>query len=126
MNKKVVLFIAMGILGYVAFATSVLTFVKDDSNQMHWEDREAFNRKYINQLSISTPLNRQQVIDNLSAPDITEAKKVGDEIYQLLFYRTHRIKSDGYTTKDECTPLLFQNNMLIAIGTSALQQYKAK
>lgn len=126
MNKKVVFFISIGILGYLAFATSVLTFVKDDSGQMHWEDREAFNRKYINQLSISTPLERQHVIESLGAPDITEAKKISDEIFQLLFYRTHRKKSDGYTTEDECTPLLFHNNMLIAIGTSALQQYKAK
>ncbi len=91
---------------------------------MQWNDREAFNRKYIAQLpQLPTP-DRQQVIGRLGGPDITEAVKVQQDIYQLMYYRTKRAISDGITTKDECSPLLFKNQRLIAIEAQALSQYQ--
>ena len=41
-----------------------------------------------------------------------------------MFYRPQHIKSDGFTTQDECTALLFKNNLLIAIGKTAYQQFQ--
>jgi hypothetical protein len=39
----------------------------------------------------------------------------------VLFYRTHRRDGDGVTTKDECTPLVFKNGLLIGWGDAAYQ-----
>ena len=43
------------------------------------------------------------------------------ETVQVLFYRTHHQKSDGKTTKDECTPLVFKQNRLTGWGDKAYQ-----
>ena len=44
------------------------------------------------------------------------AKKFADNNYQVMFYRTQHVKSDGITTQDECTFLLFVNGILKEIG----------
>jgi hypothetical protein len=124
MNKKVIFRILMAIALYGVFAALVVTFYDDSPANMHWEDRESFNRQYISRLSLdSTDLNK--IINELGSPDITEARKVADNNFQITFYRTQHVKSDGITTQDECTALLFKNNQLIAIGKSAHQEYQA-
>ncbi len=123
--NKIVKLILVGIALYVAFAASILTFYKDDPSRMHWEDREAFNIQFISKLSLTDATTQKTVIDYLGSPDLTEAQKINDVVYQVLFYRTQRTKSDGFTTRDECTPMLFKDGVLIAIGASAWQTYKA-
>ncbi len=61
---------------------------------------------------------------NLGGPDITEAIETSEGIYQIVYYRTLRAISDGITTKDECTALLFHNQKLIAVASPAEQQYR--
>ena len=123
MDKKVVKFVAVGFGLYAVFAASVLTFYEDDPDQMNWEDRQAFNKNFINTLSLDQPTLKSYVIQSLGSPDITEAKQVSDINYQVMFYRTQHQTSDGITTKDECTPILFKNGELIAWGTGAYEQY---
>ena len=91
---------------------------------MKWEDREAYNRQYIAKLKLDN-FTFEQALENLGSPDITEAKKVGDVNYQVMFYRTQHMKSDGITTQEECTPLLFSNGLLTAIGNVAYEQFKS-
>lgn len=124
MSKKVVKYSAIGFGIYAIFAASVLTFYEDDPDQMGWEDRQAFNKRFINELSIDDQIQKNYVIDSLGSPDITEAKQIDSgTALQVMFYRTQHQQSDGITTKDECTPLLFKNGQLIAWGEGAYQQY---
>lgn len=123
MDKKVVKFVGFGFAAYAIFAATVITFYEDDPDQMRWEDRQAFNKKFINELSIDTSVTKQFFIESLGSPDITEAKMAQENSYQVMFYRTHHKKSDGITTKDECTPLLFKNGQLIAWGDGAYEQF---
>ena len=123
MDNKVVKFAVIGFGLYFVFAGSVLTFYEEDTNQMGWEDRQAYNMKYINDLSLSNNTIKTTIVTDLGSPDITEAKQAEEDYYQVMFYRTHHQKSDGITTKDECTPILFKNDKLIAWGTGAYEQY---
>jgi len=89
-----------------------------------WDDREVFNRKYIATLSIDDQLTKASIIENMGSPDLSEAKQTTESNIQVLFYRTQHKKSDGITAKDECTAMIFKNDMLIAWGDNAYQQYK--
>ncbi len=123
MNVKTLVLLLTGLLLYAGLTSITLLFYKDDPEQMNWQDREAFNTRYIYKLDLTKPISRDEVIDYLGGPDITEAKKQQQQIYQVLYYRTHRTKSDGITTRDECTAILFKNQQLIAIGETAVEQY---
>jgi hypothetical protein len=123
MDKKVVKFVAIGFSLYAVFAAAVLFLYEDNPDQMGWEDRQAYNKRYISQLSLEQQVVRVDVIERLGSPDLTEAKQVQNNRYQVMFYRTQHQQSDGITTKDECTPLLFKDDSLIAWGDSAYQEY---
>ncbi|GHB74945.1 DUF3192 domain-containing protein [Psychrosphaera saromensis] len=123
MDKKVVKFVVIGFGLYAVFAALVLTFYEDDTDNMGWEDRQAFNKRYISALSLDENIERSNVIQTLGSPDLTEAKRKDDTSFQVMFYRTQHLQSDGITTKDECTPMLFKNGYLIAWGDSAYQQF---
>ena len=124
MNFKVIRNIAIGISVYAIFITSVLFYYEDNPEARPWDDREEINRKYIAGLSFDDNLNKTLIIEKLGVPDISEAKQFNGNTVTVLFYRTQHVKSDGITTVDECTALLFNNNKLIAWGRNAYEQYK--
>jgi len=111
MNKKVVIRIILALAIYGFLILLVVNFYDDNPSNMKWEDREEFNRQFISQLQIKK-FNFDQAIEKLGKPDITEAKSVDDHYYQVLFYRTQHLKSDGFTTQDECSYLFFIDNIL--------------
>lgn len=111
MNKKVVIRIILGLAMYGLFVVLVVNFYDDNPSNMKWEDREEFNRQFINQLQINK-FHFDQAIEKLGKPDITEAKSVDGHYFQVLFYRTQHMKSDGFTTQDECSYLFFIDNVL--------------
>lgn len=123
MNKKVVIRILIALAIYGVFVALVVNFYDDSPSDMEWGDRESFNRQYIGKLTLEK-FDFEQAIKELGSPDITEAKKVEDNNFQVMFYRTQHVKSDGFTTQDECTALLFKNGSLIAIGKTAYQQFQ--
>jgi hypothetical protein len=123
MNKKVVIRILIALAIYGVFVALVVNFYDDSPSDMEWGDRESFNRQYIGKLTLEK-FDFEQAIKELGSPDITEAKKIDKNNFQVMFYRTQHIKSDGFTTQDECTALLFKNNLLIAIGKTAYQQFQ--
>lgn len=125
MIKKFIVIMLASILAYVSIAFSVMQFYKDDPTYMDMADRQKFNLNYLATLDATKQTKRSTVIDNLGAPDITEAKQIGNEVYQVMFYRTRKIRDDNITTKDECTPLLFLNGLLIAWGSEAYNQYQS-
>lgn len=124
MNKRIWLMLALAIPLYPLITWLVLTYYQDDPSKMIWTDREAYNHKYISQLDPKIGLTQQQLIEKLGGPDITEAEMIGKTTYQLMYYRTKRDISDGITTKQECTALLFKNQQLIALADQAVQQYQ--
>lgn len=121
MNKKIIQRATIGFLIYLVFAALVLFFYPDDPDAMDWRDREQYNKVQIGKLELGT--TRTQIIERMGAPDISEAKQLDDTRVQIMFYRTQHMESDGITTMNECTPLLFENDKLIAWGDGTYQQY---
>lgn len=123
MNTKVIKIIAVGFLVYVGFAAVILHFYQADPESMNWQERETFNQKQIGTLNLG--VTKDEVIRLLGSPDISEAKQIDSGEVQVLFYRTHHVKSDGITTRDECTPLLFKDDKLTAWGADAYSDYQS-
>ncbi|MCR2595581.1 DUF3192 domain-containing protein, partial [Salmonella enterica] len=80
------------------------------------QDREAYNKRYIEKLKIEDTATLNSVLEYLGSPDLTFAKRDEDQVWQIVFYRTQHKTSDGITTIDECTGLLFKNGQLILWG----------
>ncbi|WP_166425108.1 DUF3192 domain-containing protein [Paraglaciecola sp. 20A4] len=121
MNKKIVTRIGIGVALYGIFVAAVLLFYPDSAQDMDWKDREEYNKVQVAKLELGQ--NKQQILDLLGGPDISEAKKTAEDTFQVMFFRTQHVKSDGITTQDECTALLLKNDELIAWGDSAYQDY---
>ncbi|MGL1959443.1 MAG: DUF3192 domain-containing protein [Colwellia sp.] len=115
MNKKIITRVLLALALYGIFAALVVTFYDDSPDKMKWNDRETYNRQFIAKLQLDQ-FTFEQAITELGSPDITEARKVVDDNYQVMFYRTQHVKSDGITTQNECTFLLFINGILKEIG----------
>ena len=87
-----------------------------------WKDTQEANRKIISELVIGA--ERSNVLTRMGTPSFSEAfVKDGDQ-FNILFYRTHHTNSDGETTKDETTPLVFENDKLIGWGDDILSSVR--
>lgn len=115
MNKKIISRVLLALAAYGIFVILVVLFYDDSPDKMMWEDREEYNRQFIAKLQLEK-FTFEQAIEQLGSPDITEARKVANDNFQVMFYRTQHVKSDGITTQDECTFLLFINGVLKEIG----------
>jgi hypothetical protein len=115
MNKTVISRILMALTVYGIFVILVVNFYDDSPANMKWEDREAYNQKFIAKLQLDQ-FTFEQALIQLGSPDITEAKIKDSKKFQVLFYRTHHITSDGVTTQDECSFLVFVDGQLKEIG----------
>ncbi|MBV1908230.1 MAG: DUF3192 domain-containing protein [Kangiellaceae bacterium] len=91
---------------------------RDDHND-NWRSHQRDNLSTINQLEIND--SRSSVVEQLGAPDFSEAFERNGDSYRVLFYRTQHRHSDGETTKDETTPLVFRDNKLVGWGNDALR-----
>ncbi len=79
-----------------------------------WEREQERNSEKIADLDIG--MERSAVVSRLGTPSFSEAfSRDGDE-YRILFFRTRHRHSDGDTTRDETTPLVFKNDTLIGWG----------
>lgn len=115
--KKGFLIALIGFVLYALIAGGIMHFYTANPETMTWREREIFNRKYIGRLKIGT--HRDEVLRLLGPPDISEARTSGGRNITILFYRTQHVRSDGITTRDETTPLLFLDDQLISWGESA-------
>ncbi|MDB5968589.1 MAG: hypothetical protein JWQ90_1039 [Hydrocarboniphaga sp.] len=78
---------------------------------------EERNRSLIGLLPLGATLADVQV--QLGTPDFSEALRGKDGEYRVLRYRTQHLHSDGDTTRDETTALVFLNGKLSGIGETA-------
>ncbi|WP_404341055.1 DUF3192 domain-containing protein [Pseudoalteromonas mariniglutinosa] len=116
--KKILLIAALT----APFLTGCVIAVSDGDADTHWTGGSSKswqkvhkdNRDKIAALALDS--SYQVVINHLKTPNFTELLKKNDDVYQVLFYATHSIHSDGKTSKDECTPLVFKNDKLIGVG----------
>lgn len=91
--------------------------VNDHGWNDDWEEEQVSNREAIASLDIG--MERSVVMQRLSMPEFSEAYTHDGEEYRVLFFRTQHRHSDGETTRDETTPLVFRNNTLIGWGEEA-------
>ena len=117
--KKSLLVLAA--LAPIALSGCVISVDGDGEYGYHsdWQDREYKNRKQIARLETNTDIST--IKQRMGIPDFNELHSRDNDEYQVLYYRTHRRDGDGVTTKDECTPLVFKNGVLIGWGDTAYQ-----
>lgn len=86
-----------------------------------WRDRQERNRKAIARLDLGTPV--EEVERELGSPDFSEAfVAVDGGEYRVFFYRTHHRHSDGDTTRDETTPVVFRDGRVYGFGDDVYGQ----
>ena len=86
---------------------------KDES----WKQEQKTNNRHI--ASLSTGATYDDVRMLMGTPRFNEAFSEGADNYQVIFYRTRHVHGDNKTTKDECTPLIFKNGVLVGFGEKA-------
>ncbi|WP_404402526.1 DUF3192 domain-containing protein [Idiomarina seosinensis] len=96
------------------------TGLQHDQAQYDGKQREQQNRNKIAALPMA--LSAEEVRQRLGTPDFNDRWQGENRNIQVLYYRTHRLHSDGNTTRDECTPLVFINNELVGTGQLALDR----
>lgn len=95
-----------------------------DEDGRRWSRAAESNMRHIHELSIGRSL--QSVVDDMGQPEISEAFVRNGKTYRVYYYRTARVHSDGKTTKDETTPLVFLDDRLVGWGDTAVQHAMAK
>ncbi|MBU2977846.1 DUF3192 domain-containing protein [Alteromonas sp. C1M14] len=112
--------LALAVISPLALSGCVISVGGDgDHYSADWEDREQNNRKHVSQLEKN--MTYESVVRTMGVADFNEMLEKGDHAYRILFYRTNRTMDDGMTTKDECTPLIFEDGVLVGWGDSAYQ-----
>jgi len=67
-------------------------------------------------------MTKKQVMEIMGKPDLNESyQKVDGGAIVILFYYINRKWSNGNVTKDECTPIVFENGKLIGWGDEFYQ-----
>ncbi|CAB0151614.1 hypothetical protein PSI9734_01989 [Pseudidiomarina piscicola] len=92
----------------------------DSSSSSDYRKVEDKNRRMIATLDDMSSLS--DVRTTMGTPDFTNRLTVDGVRYDVLYYRTHRVEADGNTTKDECTPVIFKDGMLVGTGELALNR----
>ena len=93
---------------------------QSSSSSSEWKQVQKSNKAKIAELEIGTSLT--DVKTTMGTPNINEAFTENNKQYQVLFYRTRHKHSDGETTKDECTPLIFVDGTLQSWGQKAYKK----
>jgi hypothetical protein len=91
-----------------------------DSEEGDWEDRQRNNAKKIQKLELGRTISSIKV--DFGEPDLVESFRREAKDYKVLFYRTQHTHSDGMTTRDETTPLVFVEDILVGWGESAIEK----
>lgn len=91
----------------------------EDDDDDSWAERARHNSQEIDRLVVGASMD--SVIASMGQPDIREAFVRAGTTYDAYYYRTHRVKSDYRTTKDEAVPLVFVGGKLVGWGESAIE-----
>lgn len=91
----------------------------------YWQVQQDKNRELLSKLSMG--MTSDQVITLMGTADFSEAyikptENQGEQPIKVMFYRTQWAQGDGKTTKDECTPIVFRDDVLVGWGNTAYKQ----
>ncbi len=106
MKKLIVMFVG----AYLLQACVVV----DTVTMRGWELQQQQNREDI--ASLQTGVSINAVLAKMGTPEFNEIQESNAGMAQVLYYRTQRVRDDGNTSKDECTPLLFVDGKLKGWG----------
>ncbi len=87
-----------------------------------WKEEQRLNSELISQLDMG--MERSTVVGKLGTPADSEAFENNGEEHRVLFYRTRHTLSDGRTTRDETTPLVFKNDVLVGWGDAVYAELR--
>ncbi|MAD77302.1 MAG: hypothetical protein CML20_21420 [Rheinheimera sp.] len=118
--KSLSLLIAASLLTGCVVAIGDKDYEDSDNADSEWRSTQQANLKQINQFQPGMAFSN--VVSRMGNPDFTEFLMKDEQQVQVLFYRTQHKRSDGKTTKDECTPLVFIDGQLHSWGDKAYQQ----
>ncbi len=90
---------------------------RGSSGESDWQQVERENREAIARLNKGMYV--EEVRSRMGTPDFLESFSRDGHAYQVFFYRTHRVKADGMTTRDETTPIVFEDGFLVGWGEAA-------
>ncbi|MCL1066492.1 DUF3192 domain-containing protein [Shewanella olleyana] len=121
MKPSLSFLIASMFIAYVVFAITVVLVYEPRPEDRSWQERQEFNHQMLSEINIGQTI--EAIRGKMGRADFTEAKATDEANFQIMFYRTHHVKSDGKTTRDECTPLLFKDGELIAWGQETYDQF---
>ena len=121
---KTLFIILISTLLFSALSGCVIVAGEHDGNNDNWRSEQRDNRELISNLKLN--ITRSVVFDQLGVPSYSDAFAKGSDEYRILYYRTQHTKSDGETTKDETTPLVFKNNKLVGWGHHANSKFHNK
>jgi outer membrane protein assembly factor BamE (lipoprotein component of BamABCDE complex) len=117
---KFIINISLAALIVISLSGCIVIGDRDNWNDSDWEQTQQDNREIISDLALNTELKSVRL--KLGAPNFSEAFTQSNDEYRVLYYRTQHRHSDGDTTKDETTPLIFKNNRLVGWGHDALMK----
>jgi hypothetical protein len=92
-----------------------------DSGTASWKQKQRENREVIAELEVGASV--EMVKSELGSPDFSESFSDGGNQYLILRYRTHHRHSDGETSADETTALVFEAGLLTGWGDAAMKSH---
>jgi hypothetical protein len=110
-------FFGIASIGLTGCVINVGDGESDWDNNGAWEKIQESNRDGLSRISLG--MSKEQVTTLMGTADFNEAYIQQDKEVHVLFYRTQRVKGDGKTTKDECTPVVISNNAVVGWGEKA-------
>jgi hypothetical protein len=121
-SLAIVAFFGMASLGLSGCVVNIGDDEARWNGKGNWEQVQRQNIDNLARLSIG--MSKEQVTALMGSADFSEAylksaDGQGEKEIQVLFYRTQWNQGDGKTTKDECTPVVLQNNALVGWGETA-------
>jgi hypothetical protein len=125
-NRKLiaVTFLGLASLGLSGCVVNVGDGESGWDSSESWEKVQEKNRN--NLIKLSLGMSKDQVMTLMGTADLSEAyiqqsaqQGEANKEVLVLFYRTQHTHSDGKTTKDECTPIVLNNNALVGWGDTA-------
>ena len=114
--------LSMSLTGCVIVSTDDETRADwfDNDSKSQWQSLQKENKRKITELEIGDSYD--SVRKHIGTPEFNEAYTEEGKKYQVLFYRTRHRHSDGETSKDECTPLIFVDGKLTSWGDKAYRK----
>ncbi len=107
----------------VATLTGCVIAVNTDDWENDWHTRQHENAEKIDQLELGR--TEGSVRTDFGKPDFVESFLRNGDAFTVLYYRTRRVESDGVTSKDETTPLVFVDGVLVGWGDAAIDHATA-